>query len=154
MRDLHALRRGLRAIWFGPPADFPQNAAGICCAEFQQGMNLFQTTRRTRAFSLVELLVVIAIIGILAALLLPALGAAKKNARRIWCLNNLQQVGTAFHTFAHEHNSKLPVEVPVSEGGAMEALESGYGAGDTFYFSYHQFQVLSNDLAVPKVLVC
>ncbi len=91
------------------------------------------------AFTLIELMVVIAIIGILAALLLPVLGAAKKAAYRAQCVSNLKQLGTVIQLYADDHGDHLP-------GPAWQGFYHVYNDSENVYLLYY----LATYLSLPK----
>lgn len=108
--------------------------------------------QRAGGFTLLELLVVMAIIGLLAAMLLPALQKARPRAERVRCLNNLRQTGIAFHSFAHEHQDQFPMQVPAQAGGSREFADPTNSLrGDV---AFRHFQPLARDLGSPAILTC
>lgn len=73
-----------------------------------------------RTFTLIELLVVIAIIAILAAMLLPALGKARNQAKSMKCLGSQKQIGVAYYQYIGDSNDYIPINgwVDASDGWA------------------------------------
>jgi prepilin-type N-terminal cleavage/methylation domain-containing protein len=103
-------------------------------------------SRRCAGFTFTELLVVLTVAGslLLVGLILLA-PADTKKARRINCLNNLKQVGTAFNLWAGD-NLAFPTHVPTNRGGASELV----GGGEVWLV----FRTMSNELNTPKIVLC
>ena len=85
-------------------------------------------------------------------MLLPALSQAKSRAQTISCVNNLKQVGLAFKIWELDHNSQFPFAVSTNAGGTLELVSLGADGVD-LNPAIH-FQVLSNELSTPRILIC
>jgi hypothetical protein len=91
-------------------------------------------------------------IAILSAMLLPALSQAKSRAQEINCRNNMKQIGLAFRTWALDNEDQFPFNVSTNKGGTLELCAMGPDGFDR-NAAFH-FQVMSNELSTPKILVC
>lgn len=92
-----------------------------------------KTKKSATAFTLIELLTVIAIIGILAAILIPVVGAVRENARAAQCLSNMRQMGQGIQLYAEDHDGRVP---PANDKFAYEKATgntTGTGAVSTFH---------------------
>jgi prepilin-type N-terminal cleavage/methylation domain-containing protein len=104
------------------------------------------SNQTNHALTLVEVLVVIAMLAVLAAIFLPGIGASRVNSQRIKCVNNLKEIGLACRVWEGDHGDKFPMFISITNGGAMELAATGN------VVTY--FQVMSNELSTPKILVC
>jgi len=104
------------------------------------------SNQRNHALTLFEVLVVIAVLALVAAILLPALAASKRKSARLGCENNLKEIDLAYRVWEGDNGDKYPMFVSDTNGGAMELIATGNVAAC--------FQVMSNELSIPKILVC
>jgi competence protein ComGC len=113
----------------------------------RQEASFFISKKFLRAMTLLEILVVCAVLAVLAAVLLPEmLRPAKGYPYRIQCVNNLKQVAIACRVWEGDNNDKYPPMVSATNGGSME-----YTTGLNVF---RHFQVMSNELSTPKVIIC
>ena len=105
-----------------------------------------RSNQRNRALTLVEVLVVVTTLAILAAVWISALNTAKRKAGRVSEASVLKAIRIGFLVWADDHNAKFPMELSVAEGGTKELADTGDVVST--------FQIMSNELATPKVLIC
>ena len=104
------------------------------------------TGNREAALTKLEVLVVVAVLILLGFLLLQRIARRNDRSSQVICWANLHKITLAFNQWALDHDGKFPAQVSVTKGGSKEFVATGE--------VFRHFQLLSNSLITPAVLVC
>lgn len=108
---------------------------------------MLRRQERLRGLTIIEVLViVVCLVALAGAILLPGLARSRARSSRINCANGMKQIGLSFRSWSLDNNGRFPMQVSVNSGGTMELVASG--------MVYPHFQVMSNELSTPKILLC
>lgn len=129
---------------------------------YERGLQLQYCNSYRRGFTVLELLVAVGVMGILVALLLPAIMSAREAARRTTCINNLRQIGVAVHQY-HDRASQLPMAWQLANQDSMFAygwatkILPDLEQGDLFRqlnFNERPSVDSANEITILPVFVC
>ena len=109
-------------------------------------MKTLRTVRDGKAFTFVEMLVVIVVLAVLVAMILPKLACSKGGPGGYTCVSNLKQIGLAYRIWEGDNGDKYPMQFALTNSDTMKLISSGN--------SYVLWQMMSNELSMPKVLYC
>jgi prepilin-type processing-associated H-X9-DG protein len=109
-------------------------------------MKLTRGHHEVKGWNLIQLIVVIAVMVVLAVFILPTLSKARERAQRIRCTSHLKGINLSFLQWALDHTNAYPMTVSTNDGGTREHAATGE--------VWRHFQVMSNELSTPLVLVC
>lgn len=125
-----------------PPTGWQQSVGNISRRMKLRGSH----NQSIRAMTLTEVVVVACIMVFLLAMLLPALLTRPHTPHRSYCITNLKEVGLAYKIWSGDNNNRFPNAVSATNGGSMERAMAGEVVT--------AFQVMSNALSTPKILIC
>ena len=109
-------------------------------------MKLRLSNKRTAALTRVEVLVIAVTLVVLALVAWASLPWLREAAKRQNCFSRLRAEGFAIWLWAGDHNDKFPMEISTNDGGAREWMSGGN--------AFRCFQVMSNELNTPRILIC
>ena len=98
------------------------------------------------AMTLTEVVVVVFVLAVLVVIILPMLARTRHRYNMTNCMSNLKQIGLSFREWAGDNGGKFPMQVSMANGGTRELAAKGDVVAT--------FQIMSNELCTPKILVC